>query len=157
MRGRKPEPGRTTEAESALAGGAVPPAVGLAEPEWGAVAAGEWGAAQAQAASERWAALKAEMERLGTLGPENATQLEAAAILYARWRLAEAQVARIGPVIKAANGIPMPNPYLGVANQALDRLMRLEAELGLTPSMRARVTKVNAKKQTLAGAARSVL
>lgn len=151
MRGRKPAAPRTADAEAAHARGVAPPAVAMDEPDWTHLAGEEWGPAAARYAAERWQVIRREMERLGTLGPENGTQLEAAAVLYARWRLAEAKIAKLGPVVMAKNGMAMPNPYLSVAQQALDRLMKIEGDLGLTPAMRARVGKVKANRQTLDG------
>lgn len=46
-----------------------------------------------------------------------------------------------GMVIRSPNGYPMLNPYLAVANKALDRCTKLWIELGLTPSSRSRVAR----------------
>jgi P27 family predicted phage terminase small subunit len=46
----------------------------------------------------------------------------------------------LGMIVKTPSGYPMVNPYLGVANKALNQCLKLWAELGLTPSSRSRVT-----------------
>jgi P27 family predicted phage terminase small subunit len=33
----------------------------------------------------------------------------------------------------------MQHPYLGIANRAIDQIMKMDAELGLTPSSRSRL------------------
>jgi P27 family predicted phage terminase small subunit len=51
-------------------------------------------------------------------------------------------------VIKSPSGYPMPNPYLGIANKALNHCQKLWAELGLTASSRSRVRAVPAPSAT---------
>jgi|SRR5262252_3552544 len=46
------------------------------------------------------------------------------------------------PVIRTANGYPLINPYLAIANKALGACIRLWEQLGLTPSARSRVASV---------------
>ena len=55
---------------------------------------------------------------------------------------AHAQVIELGMVIETAKGGLVTNPYLGVADKALTHCHRLWHELGLTPSGRARATKL---------------
>lgn len=149
MRGRKPNPPpaardnddrAVTGTESVRATGGT--ASGLAEPDFRVLAMPDWGLGQAEIASAQWRALEAELAALGVLGPENAPILEMACVQYAKWKMAEAQVARLGPILRApGTGVAMHNPYLSVANAAADRYIKLAAELGLTPAMRGRVTK----------------
>ncbi|MGI4876642.1 MAG: P27 family phage terminase small subunit [Janthinobacterium lividum] len=115
---------------------------GVEEPAWAILAAPVYAEGVAALAAEKWAELSDVMAELGTIGPENAPALEMLCVFYARWRLAEAEVARVGPIVKApVTGVPMHNPFLSVANGAADRFLRLAAELGLTPAMRGRVGK----------------
>jgi P27 family predicted phage terminase small subunit len=58
---------------------------------------------------------------------------------WGRYLEAIAQVAKLGMVVKAPSGYPMPNPYLSIATKALAGCARLWPELGLTPSSRSRV------------------
>ncbi len=153
MRGRKPNPppaGRCladcratgTESVTTTADAARGPVSGLTEPDWRLVAMPDWGDGAAELAQAKWRELERELALIGTLGPENADALEMLCVQYARWKMAEAQVSKLGPIIRAPKtGVPMHNPYLPVANAAADRYLKLAAELGLTPAMRGRVTK----------------
>jgi P27 family predicted phage terminase small subunit len=59
---------------------------------------------------------------------------------YGRWQEAEAEVAKQGMVVLAPSGFPVQNPYLAVANKALEQMAKLQAEFGMTPSSRTRVS-----------------
>lgn len=152
MRGKKPV---AAMAFNVVDGGfgAVPD---LPEPEWTLrVDAAKWGKQAAMLASEQWDVVAAHMRAAGTVGPENAATIEVYCRQYARWLLAEAHVSEHGPIVAAPRtGVPMQNPYLSVANAAAALLIKTAAELGLPPSMRARVTKANGakKKQSAADA-----
>lgn len=143
MRGRKPE------AAKVVTGAFPASAVDIAEPEWiNAFAAEAWQAESARLASEKWRAVRDAMTEAQTLATANAGALEALAVQYARWRLAEDCVARDGPVIKSGqSGVPMQNPYLSIANSALTFVLKLESELGLPPTMRERVGRVAGVKR----------
>ena len=53
---------------------------------------------------------------------------------------AEANIAKFGLVIKSPkSGFPIPNPYLGVANVALDKMRAFCTEFGMTPASRTRI------------------
>jgi len=63
--------------------------------------------------------------------------------LCQQWSVYQEAVAQwraLGMIVKAPSGYPMVNPYLGVANKALNQCVKLWAELGLTPSSRSRVS-----------------
>ena len=152
MRGRKPNPAPAAETFSNSTGTGAD--ITLIEPAWVLEAPPEWQRAAAALACEKWAEITAGMRAMGTLSPENALAIEVACVQYARWRLAEAQVAKLGPMLRApVTGVPMQNPFLSVANAACDRFIKLAAELGLTPAMRGRVTKIGAKRAKNAGQA----
>jgi P27 family predicted phage terminase small subunit len=67
---------------------------------------------------------------------------------YARWMQAERAIAEIakrdpaggGLILRTKNGNPVQNPLVGIANRALADIARYSAELGMTPSARARFT-----------------
>jgi len=60
-------------------------------------------------------------------------------VLWVRWVKAEKMVREKGEIIKTAAGNIIQNPYLSIANRALDQLNKLGAEFGMTPSSRSRV------------------
>jgi P27 family predicted phage terminase small subunit len=145
MRGRKPNPPPALRIGDDISGTvteSLKDTGALAEPVWVMVPPADWQGAVAELASAKWHELFRALEPLGTIGPENAPALEMACKQWARWRVAEAQIDKLGPIIRApVTGVPMGNPFLSVANQAADRFLKLAAELGLTPTMRGRVTK----------------
>jgi P27 family predicted phage terminase small subunit len=49
-------------------------------------------------------------------------------------------VAKIGEVVKTRDGNLIQNPYLAVANRAMDQMLAYGRELGLSPSSRSRLS-----------------
>lgn len=60
-------------------------------------------------------------------------------VVFVRWTKAEQVVREKGEIIKTTNGNIIQNPYLSIANRALEQLNKLGAEFGMTPSSRSRV------------------
>jgi P27 family predicted phage terminase small subunit len=65
---------------------------------------------------------------------------------YARWQQAEAKISEIklktgddGLLIKAPSGYPIQNPYLAIANRAMEDCYKYLQQFGLSPSARTRV------------------
>jgi phage terminase small subunit len=50
---------------------------------------------------------------------------------WSRWKRAEAEVAKIGEVVKSPSGYAQPNPWLSISRQAHDRLVKLSRKLGI--------------------------
>ena len=80
---------------------------------------------------------------------------------YARWRDAEKVVAQRGLVVLTnvkkddegnviGGGNYIQNPYLAIANKAMEQMLKLEAEFGMTPSSRTRVRADLPKRQAQA-------
>ena len=84
---------------------------------------------------------------------------------YARWLDAEEQVAKKGVIVvtnvkreKDADGNMVvvgggnyiQNPWLAIANKAMEQMLKLEAEFGMTPSSRMRVKADLPKRQAQA-------
>lgn len=63
---------------------------------------------------------------------------------YGRWQEAEDYVGKQGMVVLAPSGFPVQNPYLAVANKALEQMHKLQVEFGMTPSSRTRVSTAGA-------------
>ena len=56
-----------------------------------------------------------------------------------------------GPVVKTDKGNPIQNPYLSVANQCKERMIKILLEFGMSPASRSRVTAApRAKPKSLA-------
>ena len=58
---------------------------------------------------------------------------------HALWVEAVSSIARYGTMVKSPNGYPMQCPYVAVANKQVDIMVRIAAELGMTPSSRTRI------------------
>jgi P27 family predicted phage terminase small subunit len=92
------------------------------------------------AARREWRRMAPLLASLGLLSRLDRAALAAYCATYARWAASEAAIAKSGTIVAAPkSGTPMVNPYLGVAERALDRMAKLLTEFGLTPSSRARI------------------
>jgi P27 family predicted phage terminase small subunit len=67
---------------------------------------------------------------------------------WGRYLEANEKVSMAGLIVKAPSGYPMINPYLTVANKALQHCTKLWAELGLTPTSRGRIVAVPPRSMT---------
>lgn len=63
------------------------------------------------------------------------------------YRKAQAEVARVGVLIKSPSGYPIQNPYLAVVNKQHAFVVRTASELGLTPLARGRVKPSKAPRR----------
>lgn len=90
-------------------------------------------------AREEWDRVAATMHATGTLTHLDRSALAAYCTAYSRWVDAETKLRELGPVIKAPSGFPVQNPYLPIANKALDLMKKFACELGLTPSARSTI------------------
>lgn len=79
------------------------------------------------------------------------TEIDTAALAlycqsYGRWKVAERKIAEMrekgedGLTIRAPSGYPVQNPYLAIANRAMDDCHKYLQAFGLSPSARTRVT-----------------
>lgn len=80
------------------------------------------------------------------------TQADRAALaVYAQayGRLVEAELAlrEKGPVVKSPSGYPVLNPYLSVANKAIEQIKTFACEFGLTPASRVRLQVPEVEKE----------
>ncbi len=92
-----------------------------------------------KSARAEWRRMGKELLALGVLTTVDRAALAAYCVAYARWAEAEKQVEKLGTIVKTANGNLIQNPYLAVANRAMEQMTRLASEFGMTPSSRSRV------------------
>ncbi len=92
-----------------------------------------------EAAKKQWYSVGRMLLKAGVLTEADATILEAFCVVYARWVDSEKQVTKIGSVVKNADGDLIRNPFLMVANRALEQLLKMMGEMGLSPSARSRL------------------
>lgn len=87
----------------------------------------------------KWKVVVRELHSLGLVTRIDVDALAMYCVIYARWIKAEKMVREKGEIIKTAAGNIIQNPYLSIANRALEQLNKLGAEFGMTPSSRTRV------------------
>lgn len=87
----------------------------------------------------KWKSLVKHLYPLGLVTTIDQDSLAMYCVIYMRWIKAEKIVREKGEIIKTAAGNVIQNPYLSIANRALEQLNKLAAEFGMTPSSRSRV------------------
>jgi P27 family predicted phage terminase small subunit len=94
-----------------------------------------------KAARAEWKRVADELSAQGLLTTVDRAALAAYCSAWARWINAEEQVQKFGAVIKSPkSGFPIQNPYVGIANTALDQMRKFAIEFGMTPSSRSRIS-----------------
>jgi P27 family predicted phage terminase small subunit len=91
-------------------------------------------------ARAEWGRIAPQLHALGVLARVDRAALAAYCMCWSRWVEAETQLRKFGTVIKTAKGYPIQNPYLGIANTAVDQMRKFMTEFGMTPSSRSRVS-----------------
>lgn len=102
-------------------------------------------------ARKEWRRMGRQLIDLGVMTSVDKAGLAAYCVAYARWVEAELQVTKLGTVVKTANGNLIQNPYLAVANRAMEQMTKMAGEFGMTPSSRSRVqTQAGGNEPSLA-------
>lgn len=91
-------------------------------------------------AKAEWRRVSSELEANGLLTAVDRAALAAYCSAYSRWTAAELKIQKHGLVIMTAKGYPVQNPYVGIANTALDHMRKFASEFGMTPASRTRLT-----------------
>jgi P27 family predicted phage terminase small subunit len=90
-------------------------------------------------AKKEWRRISKHLYRSGLLTLIDRAALAAYCQAYGRWAMAEAIVNKKGEIVKTTNGNIIQNPYLSVANRAMEQMLKIEVEFGMTPSSRSRI------------------
>lgn len=90
-------------------------------------------------ARAEWARIAPELMRLRILAHVDRAALAAYCQAWSRWVDAETNLKKFGAVIKTPKGYPIQNPYLGIANTAIELMRKFLTEFGMTPSSRSRI------------------
>ena len=90
-------------------------------------------------ARKEWQRLARELGELGLLTGLDRGLLAAYCQAHALWVEAVSSIQRYGTMVKSPNGYPMQSPYVAVANKQVEIMVRIAAELGMTPSSRTRI------------------
>jgi P27 family predicted phage terminase small subunit len=93
-------------------------------------------------AAAEWTRVAPLLRRVGLVSATERAALTALCQQWSRYLAAHQQVMTLGMCIETTKSVPIPNPYLLVADRALHHCQRLWSELGLTPSGRARASKL---------------
>jgi P27 family predicted phage terminase small subunit len=92
-------------------------------------------------AKKEWKRVSRELTTLGLLTSIDRAALAAYCAAYSRWSAAELSIQKFGTVIKSPkSGFPIQNPYVSVANTALDLMRKFASEFGMTPASRTRLS-----------------
>jgi P27 family predicted phage terminase small subunit len=94
-------------------------------------------------AQECWEEVTREMLMRNTYDSDCRDMVEAYCVQRARFIEANARIEEMGLILKSKRGMGKRNPYVTISNHAYDRMVRLGAELGLTPVRRERVARSN--------------
>lgn len=95
-------------------------------------------------AATEWRRVAPILRAAGLVSATERAALTALCQQWSRYLAAHTQVMKLGMCIETTKSVPIPNPYLLVADRALTHCARLWSELGLTPSGRARARKLPA-------------
>jgi P27 family predicted phage terminase small subunit len=90
-------------------------------------------------ARKEWNRISRELMTCGLLTSVDRAALAAYCAAYARWTEGEDKVQQHGLVVKSPSGFPIQNPYVGIANTALDQMRKFLIEFGMTPASRSRL------------------
>lgn len=92
-------------------------------------------------AREEWDRLAPELVKLGILSGIDRLQLATYCQAYSRWVKAEDALAEDGYVLfgSGEKGGAYQNPMLAVANKAMEQMLKIAAEFGMTPSSRTKI------------------
>lgn len=97
------------------------------------------------AAKEEWERITPLLLKVGVLSVLDTATLGLYCQAYARWQEAERKIQEAkdesgdGLVIKAPSGYPIQNPYLAIANRAMEDCHKYLQQLGLSPASRSRI------------------
>ena len=93
-------------------------------------------------ARQEWARIAPQLHGMKVLARVDRAALAAYCQAWSRWVDAEVNLRKYGAVIKTPKGYPIQNPYLGIANTAIDLMRKFLTEFGMTPSSRSRISTV---------------
>jgi P27 family predicted phage terminase small subunit len=99
-------------------------------------------------AKAEWKRISQELLAIGLLTKVDRAALAAYCQAWARWCEAERNVQKYGHVVKSPSGYPIQNPYVGIANTALDQMRKFLIEFGMTPASRSRLSVETAPKHS---------
>src|SRR3954468_22214109 len=94
------------------------------------------------AAHEEWDRIIADLTATGTLCTFDRAALAAYCQAYALWIEAVETLKKFGTVMKSPSGYPVQSPYMSIANQQVDTMLRIAAQFGFTPASRGQKIRI---------------
>ena len=88
-----------------------------------------------------WNRLVPELVRAGLVTPIFEGMLGAYCTVFARWVEAERELRKTAKLVKSPTGYPLQNPWLAIANRAIEQMRQLSGELGLSAAALTRVSR----------------
>jgi P27 family predicted phage terminase small subunit len=99
-------------------------------------------------AKKEWKRMSKVLHASGLLTQLDYSQFAIYCQAWGRWVDAEKKITETSMVVKTANGNPINNPYMNIANTAMRDCHKFLSEFGMTPSSRTKIKIDNqAKKQ----------
>jgi P27 family predicted phage terminase small subunit len=96
-----------------------------------------------KAAKKEWKRISKELIACGLLTRVDRAGLAAYCAVHARWAESEEQIQKYGLMVKDPSDTggkrAIPNPFLAIADKALDTMRKYIIEFGLTPASRSRL------------------
>ena len=96
-------------------------------------------------AKQEWMRMAKELDDCGILTNLDMAVFASYCNSYSRWIRATKQVKKQGSVITLPSGFKQQNPNLTIANKAEEMMLKSAVQMGLTPSSRSQVKKVDKK------------
>ena len=91
-------------------------------------------------ARAEWKRVSRDLYDAGLLTGVDRGALAAYCQAFSRWANAERRARELGAVIQTTQGNLVQNPWISIANRAMELMLKAAAEFGMTPSARSRVT-----------------
>lgn len=88
-----------------------------------------------------WQRLVPELIRAGLVTPIFEGMLAAYCMVFARWVEAERELRNTSKLVKAPSGYPIQNPWLPIANRAIEQMRALGSDLGLSAAALTRISR----------------
>lgn len=93
-----------------------------------------------------WKRVGNQLLEVGLINGLDVTVLAAYCAAYGRWVEAQESIKKHGVLVKSPNGFPMQSPYLAISNKAMEQMVKIMGELGMTPAARTRIPKADQQK-----------
>lgn len=90
-------------------------------------------------AKAEWARLTKELKVLGLISQLDRSQVAILCQEYSRWKQATQIINRLGTTFETEKGYIAQRPEVGVANKAIQNILKISANFGLSPSDRVRI------------------